>query len=102
MIEQVIDQAARDLGMDRAELRRRNLIPPDAMPYQTPLSYQYDCGEFERNMDDALALADYAGFAARRAQAEAEGKLLGIGIANAVEQAAGMFDEGAEIRMDAS
>ncbi|MBT6278258.1 MAG: xanthine dehydrogenase family protein molybdopterin-binding subunit [Chromatiales bacterium] len=101
-IEQVIDRAAHELGMDRAEIRRRNLIPSSAMPYQTPLTYHYDCGDFERNMDQAMALADYAGFEARRTGAAASGALRGFGIANAVEQAAGMFDEGAEIRFDAS
>lgn len=100
LIEQVIDQAARELDVDRVELRRVNMIPASAMPYQTPLSYLYDCGEFERNMDAALANVDVAGLEARREEARADGKILGFGIANAVEQAAGMFDEGAEIRVD--
>jgi len=99
-IEQVIDLAAREIGLDRAEIRRRNIIPPSAMPYQTPLSYNYDCGDFERNMTPARAAAYYVGGAARREAAQARGKLLGFGMANAVEQAAGMFDEGAEIRID--
>ena len=99
-IEQVIDQAARELGIDRVELRRRNLIPPSAMPYQTPLSYNYDCGEFEANMDRACEMADAADFEARRAEARTKGKLRGLGIINSIEQAAGMFDEGGEIRFD--
>lgn len=99
-VERVIDQAAREMGIDRAELRRRNIIPPDAFPYQTPLSYNYDCGEFERNMDRALEMADAAGFEARRVAARSAGKLRGLGLANAIEQAAGMFDEGGEIRFD--
>jgi carbon-monoxide dehydrogenase large subunit len=99
-IEQAIDLAARQLGIDRVELRRRNIIPPDAMPFQTGLTYNYDCGEFERNMDQALAMADAAGFEARRAKARADGRLRGLGLANAIEQAAGMFDEGGEIRFD--
>ena len=102
LIEQAIDKAARELDIDRVELRRRNLIAPDAMPYQTPLSYCYDCGEFERNMDAALERCDYAGFAARRQVSEANGKLRGLGVINAIEQAAGMFDEGADLRFDAS
>jgi len=100
-IEYVIDQAARELGLDRAMLRRRNLIPAEAMPYQTPLSYNYDCGDFEANLDAALSLCEYATVEERRATARAEGKLLGLGITSAVEQAAGMFDEGAEIKLDA-
>ncbi|MBT5895502.1 MAG: xanthine dehydrogenase family protein molybdopterin-binding subunit [Rhodospirillaceae bacterium] len=99
-IEQAIDLAARQMGLDRVELRRRNIIPPSAMPFQTPLSYNYDCGEFERNMDQALEMADAAGFGARQDEANTKGKLRGLGIANAVEQAAGMFDEGGEIRFD--
>jgi len=99
-IEQVIDLAAQELGLDRIALRRQNIIPPTAMPFQTGLTYNYDCGEFERNMDRALVMADAAGFEERRAAALAEGRLRGLGIANAVEQAAGMFDEGGEIRFD--
>ncbi len=99
-IEQAIDLAARELGLDRVELRRRNIIPASAMPYKTPLTYHYDCGEFEANMDRALEMADAAGFEARRTAARESGRLLGLGIANAVEQAAGMFDEGGEIRFD--
>ena len=99
-IEQVIDLAAREMGIDRIELRRRNIIPPDAFSYQTALTYNYDSGEFERNMDRALEMADAAGFEARRAQSQSEGKLRGLGMANAIEQAAGMFDEGGEIRFD--
>jgi carbon-monoxide dehydrogenase large subunit len=99
-IEQAIDLAARELGLDRVQLRRRNIIPPSAMPYKTPLTYHYDCGEFEANMDRALEMADASGFEARRAAARDRGRLLGLGIANAVEQAAGMFDEGGEIRFD--
>ncbi|MGB0553744.1 MAG: xanthine dehydrogenase family protein molybdopterin-binding subunit [Alphaproteobacteria bacterium] len=99
-IEQVIDLAAREMGIDRIELRRRNIIPPDSMPYQTALSYNYDCGEFERNMDRALEMAEASDFEQRRAQSKSAGKLRGLGVANAVEQAAGMFDEGGEIRFD--
>lgn len=99
-IEQAIDLAARQMGIDRVELRRRNIIPAADMPFQTPLTYNYDCGEFERNMDQALAMADAAGFEQRRTEARAGGRLRGLGIANAIEQAAGMFDEGGEIRFD--
>ena len=99
-IEQTIDLAAHELGIDRVELRRRNIIPPTAMPFQTGLNYNYDCGEFERNMDQALAMANAPGFEGRRAKARADGRLRGLGLANAVEQAAGMFDEGGEIRFD--
>ena len=100
VLEQIIDLAARELGIDRVELRRRNIIPPEAMPFQTGLSFNYDCGEFERNMDRALAMADAAGFESRRRLARAAGNLRGLGLANAIEQAAGMFDEGGEIRFD--
>ncbi|MEM8974714.1 MAG: xanthine dehydrogenase family protein molybdopterin-binding subunit [Pseudomonadota bacterium] len=100
LIEQIIDKAARETGHDRTELRRRNLIQPDAMPYQTPLTYNYDSGEFERNMDKALALVDFDGFEVRRTEAKAKGNLLGLGIINTIEQSAGGGDEGGEIRFD--
>ena len=99
-IEYAIDHAARELGIDRIELRRRNLIPPEAMPFQTGLSYRYDCGEFERNMDEALAAIDLEGFASRRAATEAAGRLRGLGIANTIEQSAGVTDEWATIGLD--
>src|SRR5882672_664671 len=104
-IERVIDIAARRLGIDRAELRRRNLIPAAAMPFKTGFVYTYDSGEFEKNMDEALAMADWAGFEARRAAARTRGKLRGVGIANVIEIAGGPADrpmeEGAELRFDA-
>src|SRR5205085_2742898 len=64
-IERLVDAAARQLGVAPQELRRRNFIKPEAMPYQTALGLNYDSGEFARNMDQALAAADLAGFAAR-------------------------------------
>lgn len=100
LIEQIIDKAAAEMGKDRVELRRRNMIPPAAMPYQTPLTYNYDSGEFERNMDRALALIDADGFEARRKAASDNGRLLGLGIINTIEQSASGGDEGGEIRFD--
>jgi aerobic carbon-monoxide dehydrogenase large subunit len=90
-LERVIDVAAAELGIDPVQLRRRNLIPPEAMPYQTPFIFKYDCGEFERNMDRALELSGHAGFAARREEARRRGKLRGIGIANPIEVAGGPY-----------
>jgi carbon-monoxide dehydrogenase large subunit len=101
IIELLIDAAAKELGIDRIALRRRNVIAPDAMPFQTGLSYKYDCGEFEANMDKALGSVDFAGFEARRAESKQRGMLRGLGVVNAIEQAAGMADEAAEIRFDA-
>jgi carbon-monoxide dehydrogenase large subunit len=98
VIERLIDDAARELGVDPVELRRKNLIPASAMPYRTPLGATYDCGEFERNMDDALKLADVAGFAARREAARRRGVLRGLAVVNAIERAAGPQPEFAEIR----
>ncbi len=105
-LERVIDVAARELGLDRVEIRRRNLIAPQQMPFRTGLVFTYDCGEFERGMDMALQAADWNGFAARAAASRAAGKLRGIGIANAIEIAGGPprtpNEEGAEIRFDPS
>lgn len=90
-IERAIDIAAREIGIDPLELRRLNAIPPDAFPYETGYTFTYDCGEFEANMQAAAELADYAGFPARRAEAESRGKLRGIGIANPIEVAGGPY-----------
>jgi len=98
VIERLIDDAARELGVDRMELRRKNLIPASAMPYKNPLGVTYDCGEFEQGMALALKAADVAGFAARRKDSEARGKLRGLGLTNPIERAAGPQPEFAEIR----
>ena len=102
VIERLIDDAARELGLDPIELRRKNLIAASAMPYKTPLGVTYDCGDFPKSMDDALKLADVAGFAARRDASKARGKLRGIGVVNAIERAAGPQPEFAEIRFSPS
>jgi carbon-monoxide dehydrogenase large subunit len=86
VLERLADEAARMLGMDRAEIRHRNLVPVEAMPYKTPIGPTYDCGNFPKVFKRVLELADYAGFAKRRATAAARaGKLRGIGMACYVE-----------------
>lgn len=85
LIERIVDVAAREMGIDRAELRRRNFITPEMMPYDTPVGLQYDSGNFARNLEDALALIDYDGFPARRAESAARGKRRGIGFASYIE-----------------
>jgi carbon-monoxide dehydrogenase large subunit len=102
VIERMVDLAADELGLDSAELRRRNYIPPAAMPFKTGLTFTYDSGAFEQSMDMALQLADAAGFAARRAEAHKRGRLRGLGISNTIERAAAAGFEGAEIRFDRS
>jgi aerobic carbon-monoxide dehydrogenase large subunit len=102
-IERLIDDAARELGVDRVELRRRNMLTPQDLPYQTPLGPNYDCGEFEKNLDMALELGDIAGFASRREGSRSRGLMRGLGVVNAIEQAAGTATpEYAEIRFNPS
>jgi aerobic carbon-monoxide dehydrogenase large subunit len=98
--ETIIEKAARELGMDPAELRRRNTIPASAMPYTTPLRQTYDSGDFAKNLEDALHLAAYDGISERRAEARRRGKLLGIGVATTVAATGGRDYEHAEIRFD--
>jgi len=102
VLERLIDDAARELGLDRLKLRRTNIIPGSAMPYRTCLGVTYDCGEFEKGMDQALALAEVAGFPARREESGRRGKLRGLGIVNAIERAAAPGLEYAEIRFNPS
>src|SRR5262249_25751176 len=85
VLERLADRAAERLGLDRAEIRRRNLIPPSAMPYKTPIGPTYDCGDFPKIFARALALADYEQFEKRRVEAERRGRLRGIGMACYVE-----------------
>jgi len=97
VIERLIDLAAREAGFDRIELRRRNLIPESAMPFTNPFGLRYDSGAYARAMESALALGDWNGFAARRDEARARGRLRGIGLANYVEVTSGFPTERAEI-----
>jgi aerobic carbon-monoxide dehydrogenase large subunit len=85
VLERLADTAAAKLGLDRAEVRRRNLIPPSAMPYKTPIGPTYDCGDFPKVFARALAVADYSHFAKRRADAARRGRLAGMGMACYVE-----------------
>ena len=100
VIERMVDLAADELGIDPIDLRRRNMIPPEAMPFKSGLTFTYDCGEFEKSLDMALDLADFAGFEERRAAARGRGKLRGFGISNTIERAAAGGFEAAEIRFD--
>src|SRR5262249_39928085 len=100
VIERMVDEAAVELGIDPVELRRRNTIPPGALPFKTGLIFTYDSGEFEKNMDLALELADAAGFERRRVESHARGKLRGLGLSNTIERAAAGGFEAAELRFD--
>ena len=88
-IERLVDYAAHEHGFDPIELRRKNLIPREAMPYKTPNAGTYDSGDFEAVMDDALQRADWTGFPARREQSARAGRLRGIGIATYLEAGGG-------------
>jgi len=102
LVERLIDEAARELALRRVELRRRNLIPPSAMPYLAPSGQTYDSGEFEAVLDKALALADWKGFPARRKASESTGRLRGIGVCCFLEVAGGApLTEIADLRFDA-
>lgn len=85
LIERLVDVAARDLGMDPLEIRRKNLIPKEEFPYQTPVAFVYDSGDYQRLFDKAVEMADYQ--AMRKAQEEArqQGRLVGIGVVGCIE-----------------
>ena len=89
IMERLMDEAARQSGIDRIALRRRNFIAPSQMPYQNPMGQIYDCGHFESIMDQALVLADWSGFAARAADSARRGMLRGQGIATFLEWTGG-------------
>jgi carbon-monoxide dehydrogenase large subunit len=89
LIERLMDAAARQLQLDPAELRRRNMIRPEQMPYTTAMAQVYDCGQFEKILDQGLVLADWSGFAARRDASRQRGKLRGRGIATFLEWTGG-------------
>jgi carbon-monoxide dehydrogenase large subunit len=101
VIERLIDLAARRHGFDRVALRRRNLVPAAALPYRNPLGLVYDSGHYAAVQDRVVALADWAGFEARRAEARGRGRYRGIGLANYIELNTGVPRERAEITVSA-
>jgi carbon-monoxide dehydrogenase large subunit len=98
LVERLIDVAAVETGIDRIELRRRNMVPESAMPWTSASGYVYDSGAFEQTMSMAIKLADWDGFAARKAASKARGKRRGIGLAHYLEATAPVASEWAEIR----
>jgi carbon-monoxide dehydrogenase large subunit len=101
LIEQLLDRAAHVIGVDPIEIRRRNFVPPTAMPHKLHSGIAYDSGEFMRVMDECLKLADWSGFAKRAAQSKKDGKLRGRGIGYFIEEAA-IFNDRMVIRFDPS
>jgi carbon-monoxide dehydrogenase large subunit len=101
IMERLVGQAAREMRIDPAELRKKNLIRPDAYPYETRTGWIYDTGNYAAAMTKCQSLADWDGYAARRAQSEAAGKLRGRGIVYYVDNT-GVFNERMELRFDPS
>lgn len=101
LIERLMDRAAGELGLDAVEIRRRNLIQPQAMPYTTQTGFVYDSGEFERLLNECLELSDWDGFAVRRKESERNQLLRGRSVAFFIEQA-GIFNDQMGLRFDPS
>jgi carbon-monoxide dehydrogenase large subunit len=101
VIERLIDRAAQATGIDRVEIRRRNLIPDAAIPYTNAIGVTYDSGAFGKSMDMTLAMADWDGFQTRLETSRGNGKLRGIGIANYIETATGWPVERAQMTVTA-
>lgn len=98
--ERIMDVAARELGLDPVEMRRKNLIPPDAFPYPTPTGVTYDSGNYEHTLDVALEMADYPGLLAERDAARARGDLFGVGVCVFVEPSGGQGYESGAVRVE--
>ncbi|WP_127090067.1 xanthine dehydrogenase family protein molybdopterin-binding subunit [Aquabacter cavernae] len=102
VIERLVDAAARETGIAPEELRRRNFVPPAAMPYRTASGRLYDSGEFDGHMTRALEAADHAGFPARAAAARGQGRLRGFGFASYIEACGGGAPEPAFLKLERS
>jgi aerobic carbon-monoxide dehydrogenase large subunit len=99
LIERMVDLAAQELGLDPVEVRRRNFVPPDAFPYETPMGWTYDSGDFERCLDAVIELAPLARWRELREAARAEGRVAGIGVGMYIERAGGLW-ESAVVRVE--
>jgi aerobic carbon-monoxide dehydrogenase large subunit len=100
-IERLIDTAARAMGLDPAELRRRNLIPPERFPFRTVTGQSYDSGDYPQALDRALTAADYAGLRRRQAERRARGEIVGVGVVSYLEPCALGWESGS-IRIERS
>jgi carbon-monoxide dehydrogenase large subunit len=101
LIERLLETAAREMGIDRVELRRRNLLKPDELPYKTHVGETYDSGEFERMLDGALEAGDWGGYAKRKEESARRGKLRGRGVAVYLEWTGALPTETVDIEIDA-
>ena len=99
-IERLIDKAARDLGLDRLEIRRKNFIRPDQFPYRTGVNVEYDSGDYEKSLAEALRLSDYDQMMQYRDAARARGELVGVGVSTFVEPSGGVGFESATVRVE--
>jgi aerobic carbon-monoxide dehydrogenase large subunit len=99
LIERMVDLAARELGLEPLEVRRLNFVPPDAFPYETPMGWTYDSGNFGRCLDAALELAQLERWVEERERARAEGRVVGIGVGMYIERAGGLW-ESADVRIE--
>jgi carbon-monoxide dehydrogenase large subunit len=102
-LERLVEHAARELGEDPAQFRRRSFIPKDRFPYRIAAGYEYDCGDFAAVLDKALAAADWSGFAARKSAAARRGRLRGIGLSTYIEATGAGFapQDQVELRWEA-
>ena len=99
-IERLVDKCARELGVGPDEIRRKNFVQPDQLPYTTALGDTFDSGEFTAIMEEGMKRADWSGFASRREDSAKRGKLRGIGMATYVEKCGGGFPETADVKFD--
>jgi carbon-monoxide dehydrogenase large subunit len=99
LIERMVDLAARDLGLDPVDVRRRNFVPPEAFPYETPMGWTYDSGDFGRCLDVALELVEIERWREERGRARADGRVVGIGVGMYIERAGGLW-ESADVRVE--
>lgn len=102
LLERLVDKAADELGIDRIELRRRNIIPPDSFPYTTPLGLTYDSGLFERNLLEGISRMNWAELDGRREEAKARSRRLGVGLANYVERCGHGVNQDAHLQVNPS
>ena len=101
VVERLIDAAAHRTGFDRADLRRWNMVPPEAMPMTNAFGFEVDSGHFAESLDHALVRADRAGFEARRRESERRGRLRGLGFAYHIKATGGPPDENVDVRFEA-